>query len=132
VASSDSFVEVAGKRLRGRVYPWGIVEGSHFSIFHRLWFCPSRGILNKCDPFFAVENPSHSDFSKLRTMLIQSHMHDLKETTQDLHYENFRAKAIARIAQNPKERSKLKRDSSSELPQDLLLQKEAEVQLSFL
>jgi len=74
-----------------------------------------------------VENPNHSDFSKLRTMLIQSHMHDLKETTQDLHYENFRAKAIARIAQNPKERSKLKRDSSSELPQDILLQKEAEV-----
>lgn len=27
VASSDTFVEVAGKRLRGRVYPWGIVEG---------------------------------------------------------------------------------------------------------
>jgi septin 4 len=75
-----------------------------------------------------VENPDHSDFVKLRTMLIQSHMHDLKETTQDLHYENFRARAIAQISQNPKERSKLKRDSSSDTTQqDMLLQKEAEV-----
>jgi septin family protein len=31
VASSDTFVEVAGKRLRGRVYPWGIVEGMKHS-----------------------------------------------------------------------------------------------------
>ena len=27
VASSDTFVEVAGKKVRGRQYPWGIVEG---------------------------------------------------------------------------------------------------------
>lgn len=76
-----------------------------------------------------MENPNHSDFAKLRTMLIQSHMHDLKETTQDLHYENFRAKAIAQIAQNPRERSKLKRDISADSTQDMLLQKEAEVKL---
>lgn len=54
-------------------------------------------------------------------------MHDLKETTQDLHYENFRAKAIAQIAQNPRERSKLKRDSSTDNTHDMLMQKEAEV-----
>ncbi|ODN06186.1 Septin-5 [Orchesella cincta] len=100
VASSDTFIEVAGKKLRGRVYPWGIVE---------------------------VENPSHSDFGKLRTMLIQSHMHDLKETTQDLHYENFRAKTISMSQSASRERSKLKRDSSSDSPQDLLQQKEAEI-----
>ncbi|CAL8077609.1 unnamed protein product [Orchesella dallaii] len=100
VASSDTFIEVAGKKLRGRVYPWGIVE---------------------------VENPSHSDFGKLRTMLIQSHMHDLKETTQDLHYENFRAKTISLSQSASRERSKLKRDSSSDSPQDLLQQKEAEI-----
>ena len=79
-----------------------------------------------------MENPIHSDFGKLRTMLIQSHMHDLKETTQDLHYENFRAKAIAQISLggNTRERSKLKRDSSSDSPQELLQQKEAEVRLT--
>jgi len=103
IASSDTFVEVAGRKVRGRQYPWGIVE---------------------------VENPNHSDFAKLRTILIQSHMHDLKETTQDLHYENFRAKAIAQISQggSARERSKLKRDASTpESPQDILQQKEAEI-----
>lgn len=29
VASSDTIVEIAGKKLRGRVYPWGIVEGEY-------------------------------------------------------------------------------------------------------
>lgn len=109
VASSDTVVEVGGKKIRGRVYPWGIVE---------------------------VENPGHSDFGKLRTMLIQSHMHDLKETTQDLHYENFRAKMISQreggggrgggggMGQGDATR-KLRRDQSGD--QDLLMQKEAEV-----
>jgi len=86
------------------------------------------GILTSFLIIITVENPEHSDFAKLRTMLIQSHMHDLKETTQDFHYENFRAKAIARISQgSSKERSKLKRDSSFDSPQEILQQKEAEV-----
>ena len=50
-------------------------------------------------PFFssptsAVENPSHCDFVKLRTMLIRTHMHDLKDITNDCHYENYRAQCI--------------------------------------
>jgi len=32
VASSDTFVEVAGKKVRGRQYPWGIVEGKNGKI----------------------------------------------------------------------------------------------------
>ncbi|CAG7821654.1 unnamed protein product [Allacma fusca] len=101
VASSETFVDIGGRKVRGRQYPWGVVE---------------------------VENPSHSDFAKLRTMLIQSHMHDLKETTQDLHYENFRAKAIAQISNGTsRERPKLKRDSSADSPLDILQQKEAEI-----
>lgn len=62
-------------------------------------------------------------------------MHDLKETTQELHYENFRAKTIAQISAgnpgNPKERTKLRRDTPPESPQDLLVQKEEEVQIKF-
>jgi septin 4 len=44
-----------------------------------------------------VENPAHSDFIKLRTMLISTHMQDLNETTQDVHYENFRAQCISQM-----------------------------------
>uniref|UniRef100_A0A3B4TBU7 Septin n=1 Tax=Seriola dumerili TaxID=41447 RepID=A0A3B4TBU7_SERDU len=64
VIGSNTVVEARGQRVRGRLYPWGIVE---------------------------VENQSHCDFVKLRNMLIRSHMHDLKDVTCDVHYENYRA-----------------------------------------
>ncbi|XP_034752907.1 septin 5b [Etheostoma cragini] len=67
VIGSNTVVEARGQRVRGRLYPWGIVE---------------------------VENPSHCDFVKLRTMLIRTHMHDLKDITNDVHYENYRAQCI--------------------------------------
>ncbi|CAB1322106.1 unnamed protein product, partial [Coregonus sp. 'balchen'] len=64
VIGSNTVVEARGQKVRGRLYPWGIVE---------------------------VENQSHCDFVKLRNMLIRSHMHDLKDVTCDVHYENYRA-----------------------------------------
>lgn len=86
VIGSNQLVEINGKKVRGRIYPWGIVE---------------------------VENPQHSDFNKLRTMLISTHMQDLKDVTRDVHYENYRAQYITKISQQAaRERSKLKRDSS--------------------
>ncbi|XP_043087511.1 septin-5-like, partial [Puntigrus tetrazona] len=70
VIGSNTIVEVKGQRVRGRLYPWGIVE---------------------------VENQSHCDFVKLRNMLIRSHMHDLKDITCDVHYENYRAQCIQQM-----------------------------------
>jgi len=67
VVGSNTLIEVCGKKVRGRLYPWGVVE---------------------------VENPKHCDFVKLRTMLI-THMQDLKEVTQETHYENFRAAQLS-------------------------------------
>lgn len=46
---------------------------------------------------FTVENTAHCDFVKLRTMLISTHMQDMKEVTQDIHYENFRAQCISQM-----------------------------------
>ena len=44
VIGSNTVIEVAGsRRVRGRMYPWGVVE---------------------------VENPEHCDFVKLRAMLM--------------------------------------------------------------
>lgn len=67
VSSSVQLIEVKGRKVRGRLYPWGVVE---------------------------VENPEHGDFIKLRTMLI-THMQDLQEVTQELHYENYRSERLA-------------------------------------
>lgn len=44
-----------------------------------------------------VENQSHCDFVKLRNMLIRTHMHDLKDVTCDVHYENYRAQCIQQM-----------------------------------
>ena len=33
----------------------------------------------------------------LRTMLIRTHMHDLKDVTNNVHYENYRFKKLAYV-----------------------------------
>ena len=43
VCGANTLIEVKGRKVRGRQYPWGVVE---------------------------VENPEHCDFIKLRTMLM--------------------------------------------------------------
>merc|ERR1711874_134038 len=68
VVGANAMVDVRGKKIRGRQYPWGVIE---------------------------VENPLHCDFVKLRTMLI-THMQDLQEVTGDLHYENYRSQRLAK------------------------------------
>lgn len=68
VIGSNTFIVKEGNRVIGRQYPWGVVE---------------------------VENPEHSDFAKLRNMLIRTHMQDLKEVTRDIHYENFRSQKLS-------------------------------------
>nr|XP_033778142.1 septin-4-like isoform X4 [Geotrypetes seraphini] len=92
VIGSNTVVEKDGKRVRGRLYPWGIVE---------------------------VENPSHSDFVKLRMMLVKTHMQDLKDLTRETHYENYRAQCIqsmTRMVVNERNRNKLTRDSGTDFP----------------
>lgn len=66
-------------------------------------------------------------------MLISTHMQDLKDTTQDVHYENYRAQCISQISQHAmRDRSKSKRESVSSNDtvsetDRLLLQKDEEV-----
>lgn len=74
VCGANTLLEVRGRKVRGRLYPWGVVE---------------------------VENPDHCDFIKLRTMLI-THMQDLQEITQQVHYENYRSERLAKGAPPPK------------------------------
>ena len=108
VIGSNTVVEAGGKKIRGRMYPWGIVE---------------------------VDNPKHCDFVKLRQMLISTHMQDLKDITSEIHYENYRAEHLlsSEVTRTGKERTKLKRDSIASLDkametEQLLQEKEAEIQ----
>ncbi|XP_031713090.1 septin-5-like [Anarrhichthys ocellatus] len=81
VIGSNVQAESEGRKFRGRVYPWGVVE---------------------------VENPAHSDFLLLRNMLVRTHMQDLKDVTGETHYENYRAQCIqnmTRMVVQEKQRS---------------------------
>ncbi|XP_023658464.2 septin 7b isoform X1 [Paramormyrops kingsleyae] len=81
VVGSNTSVEVNGKRVRGRQYPWGIAE---------------------------VENGEHCDFTILRDMLIRTHMQDLKDVTNNVHYENYRSRKLAAVTYNGVENDKNK------------------------
>ncbi|KAJ8375212.1 hypothetical protein SKAU_G00057920 [Synaphobranchus kaupii] len=94
VVGSNQKIEAQGKEVRGRLYPWGVVE---------------------------VENTEHNDFLKLRTMLI-THMQDLQEVTQDLHYENFRSESLKRGSRKGAEMDRMDKDKDK-----ILLEKEAEL-----
>jgi len=92
VIGSNTTIDIRGKKVRGRHYPWGIVE---------------------------IENPNHCDFIKLRTMLI-TYMQDLKEVTQDFHYENYRAQRLSTPPGSPGIESKNKTVSATGAPVDMV------------
>jgi septin 7 len=68
VVGSDHFVQTSdGRTVRGRAYPWGVVE---------------------------VDNEEHCDFVKLRQMLVRTYMEELREYTNDVLYENWRTEKL--------------------------------------
>lgn len=74
---SESVVSTPdGRKVRGREYPWGIVE---------------------------VENLEHSDFCTLRSSLLGSHLGDLKDLTHDWLYENYRTEKLSSSVQNSRD-----------------------------
>jgi cell division control protein 12 len=85
IIGSEKDVETLdGRIVKGRQYLWGVAE---------------------------VENEEHCDFKKLRNLLIRTHLLDLIQTTEELHYEAYRSQqmetrkfgeARARKFDNPK------------------------------
>lgn len=59
-----------GRVVRGRVYPWGIIE---------------------------VDNEEHNDFIKLRQLLIRNYLEELKESTNNKLYEQYRSEKLTRM-----------------------------------
>jgi len=70
VIGCDEEIDVGGKKVRGRKYPWGIVE---------------------------VENLNHCEFTRLRYVLLSSHLQELKEITHDVLYEQYRSEKLSKL-----------------------------------
>jgi septin 7 len=67
VGASREITSSDGRKIRGRAYPWGIIE---------------------------VDNEEHNDFVKLRQMLIRTHLEELKRTTSEVLYETYRTQKL--------------------------------------
>ncbi|XP_063089758.1 septin-14 [Cavia porcellus] len=70
VVGSTDEVKVGKRMVRGRHYPWGVLQ---------------------------VENENHCDFVKLRDMLLCTNMEDLKEETHVRHYECYRYSKLQKM-----------------------------------
>lgn len=110
VGSNYEVITPSGQTVRGRKYPWGVIE---------------------------VENENHCDFLKLRHMLIRTHMEDLKEYTNDVLYENYRTNKLIQMGVtqdssvfkevNPA----VRQEEERQLHEAKLLKMEAEMKLVF-
>lgn len=67
IGSEKDVMTPDGRNVKGRQYAWGVAE---------------------------VENEEHCDFRKLRSVLIRNHMLDLIHTTEENHYEAYRAQQM--------------------------------------
>ncbi|KAG0075167.1 hypothetical protein BGZ90_010142 [Linnemannia elongata] len=70
VIGSDTIARIGNRDVRCRTYRWGIVE---------------------------VENAEHSDFVYLRELLMSTCLHDLVETTHNVHYHRHRGDALRKL-----------------------------------
>ncbi|KAK1874943.1 Septin-7, partial [Dissostichus eleginoides] len=145
VVGSNVVIEVNGKKVRGRQYPWGVAEDpqitpppptttlyksylviqfGHMQIMVLIraksgpelppleetegqwlaWEAKGRDNIS----FINVENGEHCDFTVLRNMLIRTHMQDLKDVTNNFHYENYRSKKLAAVTCNGVDTTKTK------------------------
>lgn len=95
IVGSEEIVEVDGRRVRARAYPWGVVE---------------------------VDNPRHSDFLAIRSALLHSHLADLKEITHDFLYENYRTEKLSKSVASDPSSGNFGPDSDSMDPQSLASQ----------
>lgn len=70
VGSTNEVQTPDGRLVRGRKYPWGVIE---------------------------VDNENHNDFVKLRQLLVRNFLEELKEHTANVLYENYRTEKLKRM-----------------------------------
>lgn len=67
VGSTEQVTTEDGRKVRGRAYPWGVIE---------------------------VDNTKHSDFVYLRDLLIRQYLEELRERTNKVLYEKYRSEKL--------------------------------------
>ncbi|SCV04072.1 LAMI_0H13190g1_1 [Lachancea mirantina] len=70
VGSTKEVATPDGRQVRGRQYPWGIIE---------------------------VDNAAHSDFVYLRDLLIRHYLEELRERTSNVLYEHYRSEKLSSL-----------------------------------
>lgn len=70
VGSTNEINTIDGRTVRGRKYPWGIIE---------------------------VDNEDHNDFVKLRQLLIRNFLEELREKTSKVLYETYRTSKLIKL-----------------------------------
>ncbi|EDO17033.1 hypothetical protein Kpol_530p2 [Vanderwaltozyma polyspora DSM 70294] len=78
VGSEERFTNDKGVQVIARKYPWGLVE---------------------------IENDSHCDFRKLRSLLLRTNLLDLILSTEEVHYEAYRALRLGNSNEENKDSS---------------------------
>ena len=96
VIGAEGTYTLNNKNVRGREYPWGICE---------------------------VDNTQHCDFSRLRYVLLTSHLQDLKDITHDELYEKYRTQKLI------SEEKQLSQDHSREMSSNTELREEVAKQV---
>lgn len=70
VGSTEQVTNDNGKVVRGRSYPWGVIE---------------------------VDNANHCDFVYLRELLISHYLEELRERTNNVLYEKYRSEKLVKL-----------------------------------
>lgn len=70
VGLTQSVTTPDGRHVRGRAYPWGVIE---------------------------VDNENHCDFVKLRQLLVRNFLEELQDHTSKHLYENYRSEKLTRM-----------------------------------
>ncbi|XP_015793586.1 septin-1 [Tetranychus urticae] len=103
VVGSTTQIEINGRKTRGRVYPWGSID---------------------------IQDEQFSDYVKLKTFL-SLHMQDLKDVTNEVLYENYRALYLTKLGSgsiSPIPVRAATEATNTSIPADKLLQlKEEEI-----
>lgn len=71
VVGGDEIININGNEIRCRRYPWGRVE---------------------------IDNPAHCDVVELENAIWVTHLKELRDSTNDILYENYRTAKLAILA----------------------------------